>query len=242
MKKSIVILGAGPGLGIALARRYGHDGYSVALVARRLQPLQAISEQLSAEGVTVQVFTADFRNPEEVIGVLSEIQARFGSVDTLYYGPNAPETFVPASTLSIEAIKDKVELFLYGLVASVNAVLPSMRAQGHGAILVGLGGSASVGLPFMSGPGPALSGARNYLYSLYGELAAEGIYVGMLRLSAVIKNSGWQTGIQSGAIPMSLPPGFVIPEVDAAVLADMLYSAAHNDQKVPELVYPPESL
>lgn len=238
MDKSIVILGAGPGLGIALARHYGQNGYAVALVARRLPALQAIADQLAAEGILAQAFAADLRDTAAVAAVLSDIQARFGHIDTLYYGPNAPETFVPASTLQVDAIKDKVELFLYGLVAAVNAVLPGMRVAGQGAILVGLGGSAAVGLPYMSGPGPALAGARNYLYSLHGELATEGIYVGMLRLSAVIKNSGWQTGIQSGAIPLNLPAGFEIPEVDAAVLADMLYHAAQHDRQTAELVYP----
>jgi short-subunit dehydrogenase len=237
MKKCIAILGAGPGLGTALAHKYGKEGYAVALVARRLEPLQTLVNQLAQEGIVAQAFTADLRDPSAVSTVISNIQSNFGGIETLYYGPNAPEVFVPATTVDVEALKDKVELFLYGLVAAVASALPTIRAQ-RGAILVGLGGSAAVGLPFMSGPGPALAGARNYLYSLHGELATEGVYVGMLTLSAVIKNSGWHAGIHSGTIPMNLPPDFQIPEVDPAALAELLHRAAQTRQTA-ELVYPP---
>lgn len=236
MTRCIAILGAGPGLGAGLARKYGKKGYAVALVARRREPLLALSQQLAEEGISAEAFTADLRDPEAVAELISGIQTRFGGIDVLYFGPNAPEAFVPASTLDVSAVRDKVELFLYGLVAATTAALPSLRAR-QGAILVGLGGSAAVGLPFMSGPGPALAAARNYLHSLHGELAAEGVYVGMLTLSAVIRNSGWQAGIQSGAIPLNLPPGFVIPEVEPDRLADLLFNAAEAGHP-PELVYP----
>lgn len=237
MNKCIAILGAGPGLGASLARRYGRDGYSVALVARRAQPLKDLAKELSNENIRAEVFTADLRSEQAVLSAIAQIQSLLGPIDALYYGPNAPESFVPAFTLNVEALKVPTELFLYGMVAAISAVLPSMRARKQGAILVGLGGSAAIGLPFMSGPGPALAAARNYLHSLQGELAAEGVFVGMLILSAVIQNSGWHSGIKSGNIKLDLPPGFQIPEVHPDQLAEMLKSAA--DQRGPsELVYP----
>ncbi|WP_371182048.1 SDR family NAD(P)-dependent oxidoreductase [Xanthomonas sacchari] len=241
MNDTIAILGAGPGLGIALARKYGRLGHTVALVARNAQPLQQYCRQLAAEGIGARAFVADLRDPHAVAATLQRIQSELGHVHTLYYGPNAPEAFVPAAALTVEAARDKVDLFLYGLIAAVRAVLPAMRARQGGEILVGLGGSASVGLPFMSGPGPALAGARNYAYSLHGELAGEGIYVGMLTLSAVIRHSGWHAGIQSGAIRMDLPPDFQIPEVEPAALADLLYDAAQS-RRVAEIVYPPMAM
>ncbi len=124
------------------------------LVARRLAPLEQLASELRASGITAESFSADLRRPEEVAGVLAEIQFRPGQVDTLYYGPNAPEVFVPAFTLKVEDVKDKVELFLYGLVAAVEAVLQQMRERKAGTIFFLPRGSAGIGLPLMSGPGP----------------------------------------------------------------------------------------
>ncbi|AUQ24896.1 SDR family NAD(P)-dependent oxidoreductase [Dickeya zeae] len=237
MEKCVAILGAGPGLGKSLARSYGREGYTIALVARRASTLKIIAEELESEGIATAIFTADFLNQAELVATISAIQNQCGRIETLYYGPNAPEAFVPAFSLHVDEVKAKMDLFFYGLVAAVSTVLPAMRKAGSGTILVGLGGSASQGLPFMSGPGPALAAARNYLYSLHGELAAEGVYVGMLNLSAVIKNSGWETKMKSGDIKLDLPPGFVIPDVEPDFLAELLRQAAKQRQ-VPELVYP----
>lgn len=237
MNKVIAVLGVGPGLGTSMAWKYGREGFSVALVARRPAPLAALVQELAAEGITAKAYPADLKVPAQVSAVLQQIASDLGDIDTVYYGPNAPETFIPAFALSVEEAQDKLNLFLTGLIATVQATLPKMRERKGGTILVGLGGSAAVGLPFMSGPGPALAAARNYLYSLHGEVAAEGVFVGMLTLSAVIRNSGWQQGMADGSIQLDLPPGFVIPEIDPADLAEMLWSMA-VDRTTPELVYP----
>ncbi len=123
--------------------------------------------------------------------------------------------------------RSKVELFLYGLIAAVGAVLPDMRAAKGGTILVGLGGSAAVGLPFASGPGPALAAARNYLHSLHGELAHDGIYVGcspFRRSSATaLARRHRLRRDRDGS-----PAGFENPEVDPGALAEMLVAARRH--------------
>lgn len=238
MNKTIAVFGVGPGLGTSIARHYAQRGYRVALVARRRAFLQQVADTLAAEGIEAQVFTADFSVPAEVTRAIADIETTLGPIDTLYYGPNAPEVFVPAFSLSIDDVQAKMALFLYGIIAAVNQVLPGMRQRKAGSILVALGGSAAIGLPFMSGPGPAMAAARNYLYSLHGELAGEGIHVGMLTLAAVIKNSSWEAGIQSGAIKMDLPPEFTIPSIDPAELAAMLWNLA-QERNSAELIYPP---
>jgi short-subunit dehydrogenase len=237
MNKCIAILGAGTGLGASLAREYGRKGYAIALVARSLTYPQQLAQELASQGITVEVFSVDLRNASAVKYAIAAIQERFGFIETLYYGPNAAEAFKPAYGLTVDDVKEKVELFLYGLVAAVEAVLPAMRTAKTGNILVALGGSAAIGLPFMSGPGPALAAARNYLYSLHGELASQGIYVGMLTLSAMIKNSHWHRALASGAIEIQLPPGFEIPEVEPAFLAQTLIKLT-EERNTAELVYP----
>ncbi|MBP6894569.1 MAG: SDR family NAD(P)-dependent oxidoreductase [Pseudacidovorax sp.] len=238
-KQCVAILGAGPGLGQALAREYGIRGHAVALVARRIEPLQALCADLAQEGIEAAAFSADFRpSADNMQRLFAAIRGRFGEVHALYYGPNAPEAFTAAATLTVADVQDKMDLFLYGLMDAVAQVLPDMRRRQAGSILVGLGGSAIHGMPYMSGPGRALAAARNYLHSLHGEMAREGIHVGMLVLSAVIRQSGWHTAMASGAVRFDLPPGFSIPEIEPHELAARLLAFADARQAA-ELIYPP---
>lgn len=224
MSKVVAIFGAGPGPGIAVARRFGREGYSVALVSRRQGPLDEFARLLRSEGIVASAFAADLSDPDAVAGVVEAIRAEFGTVDVAYYSPASSEAFLPASEMTVAMMRERIDLCLHGLVAVVNAVLPGMRERGSGAILAGFGGTAAVGLPYMSGPAPAQAAARNYLFSLHGELANVGIRVGMVTVSGAIAGSAYHQSMEAGE--SDTPPGLEIPVVSADELAERLWQSA----------------
>src|SRR4051794_15781215 len=59
MRRHILILGAGPGLGAGIARRFGREGFAVTLVARGEHALAELADELRADGITVDTATAD---------------------------------------------------------------------------------------------------------------------------------------------------------------------------------------
>lgn len=103
---------------------------------------------------------------------------------------------------------------------------------------MGLGGTAVRGIPFRSGPGPAMAAARNYLQSLHGEVAGDGVRVAMVTISAIIKQSAAHRAIESGQVKLDLPPGVRVPEADPAELAELLADAA--DAGKVEVTFPPQ--
>jgi short-subunit dehydrogenase len=60
---SIVIVGAGPNLGLAIARRFGREGLPVGLVSRDQAKLDKLATQLEGEGVKALGRVADIRDP-----------------------------------------------------------------------------------------------------------------------------------------------------------------------------------
>lgn len=56
---TLAIVGAGPGMGLAIARTFGRRGFDVALVARTKEQLDALADQLGREGVKAAAFPAD---------------------------------------------------------------------------------------------------------------------------------------------------------------------------------------
>ncbi|MGN8000961.1 SDR family NAD(P)-dependent oxidoreductase [Sphingomonas sp. 22176] len=226
MSKTIVIFGAGSGLGISVARRFGREGYRVALIARRAERLESFAAQLRDAGISADAFPADLTKTSEIPALIDTIRTTTGSIDAIYFAPEGGGSFTPAMALTPEIARPRMELWYFSFLAVVNQVLPEMRERGAGAILVGFGGSAAHGFPFMSGPGPAMAATRNYLQSLHVEVAGEGIRVGIVTITAIIQNSESHQAIQSGAVKLDTPPGVTIPEADPNVLAQMLWDAA----------------
>ncbi|MFD5474499.1 SDR family NAD(P)-dependent oxidoreductase [Streptomyces sp. NPDC127105] len=190
MSKVIAIFGAGSGLGTALARRFGKEDFSIALVARNAERLQAMAEELAAEGIDAAAFPADLSNPANAARVVQAIKDRYGRIDVVSYQPLPGGTaFVPAAELDGERLSHWVNLLLLTPVEIAHTVLPEMTARGTGGFMVTGGFTAADPQPFISGLGPAMAAIRNFIYSLHGEIADSGVYAGVVTLSALIKNS-----------------------------------------------------
>ena len=243
MPKSIAVFGAGPGLGQAVARRYATDGYAVVLVARRPEPLEEMASDLINAGANAHSITADLSDSANVPAVAAQIRDRFGELDALYYGPTpggpvrpTPSGPVRPTELTPEHIQAYMPTAVHTLVALVREFLPHMLKQQDGALLVATGASAVRGVPYFSGPGPALAAQRNYFQSLETELAGTGVFVGRLYIGATIKNSAWHKRIQAqeaAGEPTRANDAIIDPDE----LADTLWNM-HHTTKQPEALYP----
>lgn len=239
-QKTIVVFGAGTGLGTAVARRFGREGYRVGLVARRKDALDIVARDLAAEGIESAVFTADLSKTNEVPALIAAIRARFERIDVIEYAPISGVTFLPAAELDAATLQRFVNLYLLTPVEIIRAVLPEMLTRGDGGILIGHGFSAIDPKPFMSGLGPVMAAARNYIYSLHGEVAAKGVYVGTLAITALITGSAGHGILTSGEIDLGLPPGTKLPVVDPDELAARYWDLLSRRDRV-EDIYPPAS-
>jgi len=233
--KSIAVFGAGPGLGQAVARRYAQEGYTVVLVGRRQEALDALAKKIAASGKTAHVVVADLSRPEDVPALATHIRAKTGDLDAFYYAPTPSGDFVPATALTPGYAGDFMPLSFYTLVALVQGILPHMIERGDGAILTAQGASSIQGLPYMSGPGPAQAAQRNYLQSLHAELAPKGVYVGMLYIGAAIRHSAFHTGMEKAKAAGEQV--WEMPVVDPVHLAGLLWNM-HRTRGQAEVVYP----
>src|SRR5690348_10053332 len=86
-KKTIALFGAGSGLGASLATRFASEGYRVALVARRPEPLHARVAELAKAGVEAAAFPADLSDVAGIPALVRSIEAHFGSIDVAVYAP-----------------------------------------------------------------------------------------------------------------------------------------------------------
>jgi short-subunit dehydrogenase len=233
MSRSIAVLGVGPGLGQAVARRYAREGYAVVLVARRREPLDLLAQELTSGGAEAHAMCADLTDTAGIPALAERIRAAVGDVDALYYGAPAGG-FMSVLDLTPERIQELMPLGVSTLVALVREVLPAMIARGDGAILSAQGGSALHGIPSIAG-GVVLAAQRNYLQALHDEVAGEGVYVAGLYIGAAIENTPFHAWFQAARAAGDPVPD--ICTVDPAVLAELLWTM-HHTRDAAEATYP----
>lgn len=190
----LTIVGAGPGLGLAVARRFGREGFKVALVARTQEKLEALAAELGGEGIEAAGFAGDILDRPSLAAALSRVQEHFGAVDVLSYSP-APQqadALQPVDVLaaSPENTQQQVEFYLYGAMAAVQQVLPAMTDRGSGTLLFTTGASSATPMPAMGNVGAAAAGLRNYALALNAALAELGVYAAHVPLAVWIGSGG----------------------------------------------------
>ena len=204
---TIAIIGAGPGLGAAVARRFGAEGFSVALLSRNQERADGLAAQLVGEGITAQGFQADVRDPAGLARVLERVTEVLGPIEVLQYSPLPQKDFMrPILETTPVGLVGPIEFSVYGPVAAVHQVIPGMRflpGDDVGTILFVNGGTALIPRAHLTGTSVAFAGQRAFVELLHETLAPEGIHVAQL----VIGGS-----IEAGH-----------PEKDPATLADILW-------------------
>jgi NADP-dependent 3-hydroxy acid dehydrogenase YdfG len=179
MNGSIVIVGAGPNLGAAVARRFGREGMAVGLVARNAEKLEALAGELRGEGIETDYATADIRDSAALSRSIAALADRLGAAEVLEYSPLPAREFMkPLLETTVDDVRGPLEFSVLGAVAAVTAVLDPMLDAGRGTILFTTGGAAINPYPARAGVGISFAGEVAYARMLHDELSDRGIHVG----------------------------------------------------------------
>jgi NADP-dependent 3-hydroxy acid dehydrogenase YdfG len=188
---SIVIVGAGPNLGLAVARRFGREGFGVGLVSRTQAKLDDLAGRLAAEGITAAGAAADIRDGEALAAAIGSLAGRLGAVEVLEYSPLPAREFMkPILETSVDDMRGPLEFSVLGAVAAVQTVMGPMREAAHGTILFTTGGAAIRPYPLRAGVGVSFAGEVAYARMLHDELAGQGIHVAHTAIGGRIAPGG----------------------------------------------------
>ncbi|XVU28570.1 SDR family NAD(P)-dependent oxidoreductase [Actinoplanes sp. CA-054009] len=181
---TLAIVGAGEGLGAAVARRFGAEGFRVALLARRQDRL----DKLAAELKDSRGYAVDVLNAEALAWALERAANDLGPIEVLQYSPLPQRQFLkPVLETTVEEMREAVEFSVAGPMTAVNQVLPGMRELGRGSILFVNGGSGARPNPRVGGTSIAFAGEGAYGQMLHETLSAEGVHVGQLIIPGAIE-------------------------------------------------------
>ncbi|TVT60853.1 SDR family NAD(P)-dependent oxidoreductase [Amycolatopsis rhizosphaerae] len=127
------IIGAGPGIGQAVARRFAREGFSIMLVARSKTTVEGAAARLT--GVPTLALTADATNETALRTALDVANGRFGLPDVVVY--NAAR--VKAHSLEGTSLRDHLDAWAVnvgGAIVTAAHLAPAMAGRGNGTFLV----------------------------------------------------------------------------------------------------------
>ncbi|MFG3708666.1 SDR family NAD(P)-dependent oxidoreductase [Micromonospora sp. NPDC047670] len=182
-----VVTGANRGIGKEVARQLAARGDTVLLTARDANKAAAAADELAATGGTVVPYRLDVTDPAAATALAAVIGDRYGRLDVLVNNAAISyDTWADASSADLDAVRVALETNLFGAWSLTQALLPMLRASGHGRV-VNVSSEAG-SLASMGGGTPAYKLSKAGLNALTRMLAAE------LRGDGILVNAvcpGW---------------------------------------------------
>jgi NAD(P)-dependent dehydrogenase (short-subunit alcohol dehydrogenase family) len=214
-----VVLGVGPGLGAALARRFA-QGYAVAINARSAEYLHTLVKEIQGVGGQALAVPADVSDRTQVEAAFAMIRERLGQPEVLLYNAGSG-TWGTIMDITPEQYETAWRVNAYGAFLSAKAVAPDMIARGRGTMLF-TGATAGV----KAGPksvafGPAKFALRGLVQSLARDLGPKGIHVAWINVDGVIDIPGRRARLSHLAEEDLLKP---------EAIAETYWHLAHQDR------------
>ena len=177
-----LIIGAGSGNGLAIARMFGRKGFHLILASRGADRRSKLIAELELEGIVAKGIDVDCADPGTVF---SEV-AKLGPIDVLVYNV-AAFTMAPPSSLDPKQVITDITVNAVSALAAAQAVIPEMKARGHGTILFTGGGFALSPSVALASLGMGKAALRNLAFSFHDELRLYGIRAGTVTILGEVK-------------------------------------------------------
>jgi NADP-dependent 3-hydroxy acid dehydrogenase YdfG len=170
--KVLVVVGAGPGVGASVARRFGREGYDVALIARSAVTLERLGTELQEAGVTTGWTPVDITDAEALSASIGRFAKHLGHIDALHFNPSVFRHQDPLHVTATELLAD-LHVGVAALLTAVQAARPAMPSGAR----ITATGSMAADHPWHEACtlGVQKAALRNLVHSLDTTLAPEGI-------------------------------------------------------------------
>ncbi|MCL4115203.1 UNVERIFIED_CONTAM: hypothetical protein GTU68_041576 [Idotea baltica] len=174
--KTAVITGASSGIGEALARELSQQGWSVGLIARRIDRLNQLALEIRETGGRVEIAAADVSDREQITSAMESLRCSLGDIELLIAnaGVGRPDYLRPFTVDDIELM---FQVNTLGVVYAINSVLPQMLKNKSGHIAAVSSSGAYKGMPGSAGYCASKSAVNTFLEGLRIQLRDENISV-----------------------------------------------------------------
>ena len=131
--RHLLLVGAGPGLGLAIARRFATAGYHITLIARSPDGLDNLARSLSDTGADIDTLPADASDPNSLGDRVTDLYSRQDAPGVIVYNAvmGAPDQLLSSSVAHLQTA---YSVDVIGAIVVAQRAAPAMRAAGSGTI------------------------------------------------------------------------------------------------------------
>jgi NAD(P)-dependent dehydrogenase (short-subunit alcohol dehydrogenase family) len=132
----VIVSGIGPGLGQAIGRALAREGAAVVLAARGADKLKELADEIRSAGGRALAVATDISDDASCRELAARAIAEFGHIDALVNNAYHPGTYEPIESANLDNWRPPFEINVLGSLRLSQAVIPSMKKQGSGSIVM----------------------------------------------------------------------------------------------------------
>jgi short-subunit dehydrogenase len=181
----LLLVGAGLGLGLAVARRFAVGGYRVTLLARKTDRLGELAQSLDDTGAEINTIEADVSESDDLRARMTELYGSDGAPGVVIYNAvmGAPDQLMSSTAAHLQTA---YAVDVIGAIVIAQVAAPAMRAAGFGTIVVTGGGFADHPIPALATISLGKAALRAAATMLGADLGPDGIRVATLTIAGQI--------------------------------------------------------
>jgi short-subunit dehydrogenase len=180
----LLVLGAGPGLGASIARRFGREGFTVTLVARRERALAELAGQLAGEAISVDTASADAADPHAFRTAMERLARRLAPGVVVYNA--ALITRDNILDIDEDDVLRTYAINVLGAITAAQVFTPAMREARAGTFLATGGPGGLDPQPTYASLSLGKAGLRAAVSLLHTQLKDDGVHATSVRIAGAI--------------------------------------------------------
>jgi len=184
----MMIAGAGPGMGRAVAVMAASRGYDLALIARRAGILEETAALVREAGGAAFCLPADVTEPAAVTDLMAKLMGHFGRLDVLVHSILPPHLFkriLDLTPADLEEWRKSAEVSSFGALLMAHAAARPMAAAGSGSMVFATATSGLQSYPAVSAHAAGKAAIHALMQSLASELGPLGIRANAMAVGVI---------------------------------------------------------
>jgi NAD(P)-dependent dehydrogenase (short-subunit alcohol dehydrogenase family) len=181
----LLLIGAGPGVGAGVVRRFGREGFRSTLISRG-QTLEQLATDLRGGGVEIEAVAADIEDLDRYRATLERIFSAPGAPGVSVYNAALPD---PGAILdaTVERLRTAYDVDVIGAVIAAQVATPVLRAAGGGTLLVTSGGFADHPVPALATLSMGKAALRSAQTLIAAGVLGDGIHAATVTIAGSVK-------------------------------------------------------